>query len=351
MDGLVRDTAAAAGTAFLLVLASGRPLIRLLAGRKILDRSEKGDSDRLDALHTAKSATPTLGGVLLLGAAVGSTLFWANLREPALLLLLGCVLALGVVGFVDDLRKLRTKKGLTARVKFRLQLLIGLLAGVCLYLWPIGARATPEGVELGTALSFPPFWRGSLELGPFHVIFVALVMTGASNAVNITDGLDGLAAGTSLLVAGALLVVSIVVGSADLSAAFAVPHVPAAGAITVFLGALVGGGLGFLWFNCHPAQIFMGDTGALALGGALGLAAVLLKQELLLVLVGGVLVVEALSVILQVASFKLRRKRIFLIAPLHHHFQFKGWPETKVTARFWIAGAVLALVSLLKLAY
>jgi phospho-N-acetylmuramoyl-pentapeptide-transferase len=195
-----------------------------------------------------------------------------------------------------------------------------------------------------------PFVKGLyLPLGPLYVLLVVLVTTGASNAVNLTDGLDGLATGCSLLVGVAFVGVAFLAGHGEASSFLQVPHVEGAQEVAVFSAALVGAGLGFLWFNCHPAQIFMGDTGALALGGALGLTAVLCKQEILLCLVGGVLVAEAGSVILQVLSFKLRRKRIFLIAPLHHHYQFKGWPETKVTVRFWIAGALLALCSLVTL--
>ncbi len=339
----------AAVTAFAMVLISGRPFIRFLASHRVLEHSERGDSQRLDEMHASKSRTPTLGGVVFFGAVVVSTLLWARPGERLVLLILAYVMSLCVLGFLDDTKKLRTKKGLSARAKFRTQVVLSLLAGGYLYAYPIGVTHAVAGGSAGTCLFFPFFKDLYVQTGVGFIALVACVGAGSSNAVNLTDGLDGLAVGSSLLVAAAFTVVACVAGSAETSSLFRMPHVEGGLEVAVILGSLIGGGLGFLWFNCHPAQIFMGDTGALPLGGTLGLAAVVLKQELLLVLAGGVLVAEALSVILQVASYKLRKKRIFLIAPLHHHYQFKGWPETKITVRFWIVGAILALFSLVSI--
>jgi phospho-N-acetylmuramoyl-pentapeptide-transferase len=341
--------ALAAATALLLVLACGRWYIRAVSRLRMLETTQKGDSDRLDKLHAGKSATPTLGGVLIFGAVIAATAVWSRATDPAVLLLVGYVLALLCLGFLDDWKKLRTRKGLRARTKLRAQIALSVAAAAVLYTLP--ASVTLPGTEApgATTLFVPYIAGGRLELGVCFIAWAALVATAAANAVNLTDGLDGLATGTSLIVAAAFIVIAFLAGDEAASAAVGIPHVLQGGEIAVVLSALVGAGLGFLWFNCHPAQIFMGDTGSLPLGGLLGLAAVLLKQEILLLLVGGVLVAEALSVILQVASFKWTGKRLFLIAPLHHHFQFKGWPETKITVRFWIAGAACALAALLGL--
>lgn len=338
-------------TALLLTLVVGEWFIRFLARRRVLEHTERGDSAQLDAMHASKKSTPTLGGLVLFGAVLASALLWMEPGSRLGLLLVAYASLLAFLGLADDLSKLRTKKGLKARTKFRLQVFVSILVGAYLYWFPLAVEDGSGAANLGTSISFASLGGGSLALGPFFILFVALVTTGASNAVNLTDGLDGLATGCSLLVTAALVVVALAVGHAETSAHFHILHVAGAHDVAVFLGALLGGGLGFLWFNCHPARIFMGDTGALPLGGALGLAAVLIKQEVFLVLAGAVLVVETLSVILQVGSYKLRKKRIFLIAPLHHHFQFKGWSETKVTMRFWLAGAVAALAALLVFAH
>jgi phospho-N-acetylmuramoyl-pentapeptide-transferase len=336
-------TAAAALTALAVVLACGSPWIRLLRGRSILERPERGDSERLDKLHASKKHTPTLGGVLWFSGTVLATVLWARLDDPAVTALLLCVGALAAIGFADDWKKLRTGKGISARWKFRCQILASCLVGAYVYAHPL-VVTLPDGTVAESSALFLPFSRGYfLPLGMGCIAWTAAVITSTSNAVNLTDGLDGLAAGSSLIVAAAYTVLALAAGSAAAGAHLQLPHVAGAAEVAVFLGALLGGGLGFLWFNRHPARIFMGDTGSLPLGGTLGLSAVLVKQELLLLIVGGVLVAEAMSVVLQVLSFKLRRKRIFLIAPLHHHFQFKGWPERKITRRFWLAGAVLAL--------
>lgn len=337
----------AAGTALGVLLLLGPGFIRLLRRYQLLDAQEKGDSQFLDRLHAHKADTPTLGGLLLLAGLVVSLLLWSRIGDRSILLLLGYVLALAVIGFLDDVRKLRTRrKGIRAKTKLAAQVVCSTLVGLALYLDPSWA-SLPDGGGSATSL-FLPFWKDwSPELGVGFVLLSVLVTTGTSNAVNLTDGLDGLAIGSSILVAIPLVIYAVLAGQAAEGPGSAVPRVPAGTEVAVFLGALIGAGVGFLWFNCHPAQVFMGDTGSLPLGGGLGLAAVLCRQEIVLFLAGGVLVMEALSVMLQVGSYKLWRRRIFRIAPLHHHFQHGGWPETKVTVRFWIVGAVLGLLSLL----
>ena len=336
-------------TAFLVALTFGAWFLPVLRRAQLLDCPEKGDSQRLDDIHAHKKTTPTMGGVILLVAVVCAVVVWGRLESPLLGVLLLLTLALGALGMVDDFIQLRTsRKGLKARTKFGAQLVIAGFAGVFLL-------AFPPSVFLGGAqesaqsLYLPWAANGLVGFGVFYVAWVALVTTGSSNAVNLTDGLDGLATGCTVLVAVIFAAVAIAAGHSELSAALSIPHVVGGAEVAVFAAALAGGGLGFLWFNCHPAQVFMGDTGALPLGGALGMLALLTKQELLLFLVGGVLVAEALSVILQVFSFKMWRKRIFLIAPLHHHFQFKGWTETRVTVSFWVVAAGMGIVSVLAL--
>ena len=332
--------ALAALTAFAVVLAAGRWLIPFLRAKQFLETSEKGDSSRLDELHAHKRNTPTLGGLLILLGTVAGTLPWARWGDRLVLLLLAYTLSLGVLGLLDDLTKLRTgRKGLSARRKLAAQLVLSAAAASYLFAFPVEAARPPADGPIGTALWIPLSGGVLCDLGWLFPAFAVLVCVATSNAVNLTDGLDGLAAGSSVIVGLALAAPALVVGGG------APGGMGVAGGleVAVFLCALAGAGLAFLWFNCHPARVFMGDTGALALGGALGLAAVVLKEEFLLLFAGGVLVAETLSVLLQVASFKLFRKRVFLIAPLHHHFQFKGWPETRITTRFWIAGAVLAV--------
>jgi phospho-N-acetylmuramoyl-pentapeptide-transferase len=333
----------AGGTSLAVVLVLGRWLIPLFAARQIVEETRKGDSLRLDELHAAKRHTPTLGGLIILAGLAAATLAWTRPGDRHALVLLACAAALGALGLADDLKKLRRGKGIRPRVKLCGQLALGLAAGAYLALFPLEI-ARSEGTAAGGTTFFIPFAGGSgIDLGWAFPLLIALVTTAASNAVNLTDGLDGLAAGTSLAVALALAAIALVVAAGGEPAG--VPAAAGAGEVGVFLAALAGACLGFLRFNAHPARVFMGDTGSLAIGGALGLAAILLKQETFLVVAGGVLVVEALSVIIQVASFKCTGRRVFLCSPLHHHFQFKGWPETRITARFWIAGAALAVAA------
>jgi phospho-N-acetylmuramoyl-pentapeptide-transferase len=294
------------------------------------------------ASHQSKRGTPTMGGLLILTSVVPTTLLWADLTNWFVWIAVVSMAAFGAIGFWDDYMKVAKKRnlGLTARRKFSLQIAVGLALGFLLY-W-----MAHEGL-FSTRLVFPFFKSFSPMLGAAFPLFVVLVLTGSSNAVNLTDGLDGLAIGSTLVASVTFMVLAYVAGNAIVADYLGIANVKGAGELTIFCGALVGSSLGFLWFNGHPADIFMGDVGSMALGGALGTVAILIKQEFVLVIVGGLFVVEALSVILQVASFKSRRgKRIFLMAPLHHHFELSGWSETKVVIRFWIVAIIFALLGL-----
>ncbi|MFH1640890.1 MAG: phospho-N-acetylmuramoyl-pentapeptide-transferase, partial [Candidatus Omnitrophota bacterium] len=266
---------------------------------------------------------------------------WSDILNKYVIVALFSTIWLGITGFVDDyLKHIRKKsKGLTATAKFTSQIILGVILGVILYTSP----------EISTRVEVPFLKDISWELGVLYVLFVILVITGSSNSVNLTDGLDGLAIGIVIMVALAFSVLSYVSGNIKFSNYLLIPYIPGSGELMVFCASILGAGLGFLWFNCYPASIFMGDVGSLALGGAIGTVALLIKKELLLVIVGGIFVLEVLSVILQCASFRLTGKRIFKIAPLHHHFQFLGWPETKVIVRFWIVASLLALLTIVTL--
>lgn len=331
----------AALTAFLISLVFGPWLIRKLSQLKIGQTIRKDESTQLYALHQTKSGTPTMGGILILFALLSSTLLWANITNKYIIMVTTGTLWLGLIGFLDDYLKLKKKspKGIPATVKLNGQIILGLFMGIILFLSP----------KLNTQLDLPFVKDIILDLGVFYVLFVILVITGSSNAVNLTDGLDGLAIGIVIMVAFTYSVLSYISGNIKFSNYLLVPYIPGSGELTVFCAAILGAGLGFLWFNCYPASIFMGDVGSLALGGALGLVAIFIKKELLLIIVGGIFVIEAISVILQVGSFRIRGKRIFKIAPLHHHFQFMGWTETKVIVRFWILASLLALLTLVTL--
>ncbi len=289
--------------------------------------------------HQKKAGTPTMGGLLILTGLTISVLLWGNLRNGYLWITLFVTLATGAIGFLDDYLMLAKKqnKGLSAREKLALQVLVALCAGFLL----LNVRG------FSTEITFPFFKKTAVDLGPGYILFAALVIVGASNAVNLTDGLDGLAIGPMIVASVTYMVFAYVCGHARIASYLQLSYVPGGGEMTVFCGALAGAGLGFLWFNAYPAQVFMGDTGSLSLGGALGMVAVITKQELLLVLVGGLFVIEAVSVILQVGYFKMTHgRRIFRMAPLHHHFELKGWPEPKVIVRFWIIAVALALLAI-----
>jgi len=293
--------------------------------------------------HLPKAGTPTMGGALILTAIVVSTVLWADLENRFIWVVLFVTLAFGVIGYVDDYKKLvlQDSAGLSAGKKLFWQSAVALVAAVSLYLMAVD--------ETSTSLLIPYFKDLSLPLGKIQIIVTFFFIVGFSNAVNLTDGLDGLAIMPTVLVGGALGIFAYVTGNVNFSAYLDIPYVAGTGEIFVFCAALAGAGLGFLWFNTYPAQVFMGDIGALALGAALGVVAVVVRQEIVLAIMGGVFVVETLSVIIQVASFKLTGKRVFRMAPLHHHFELKGWAEPKVIVRFWIITVILVLIGLASL--
>lgn len=290
--------------------------------------------------HQSKAGTPTMGGTLIVAAVTASTLLWADWANAAIWIALLCTLAFAVVGFADDWLKLkrRSSDGLSAKQKYAGQSLAAVLAAAAIMLTAPG--------EVSTTLYVPVFKDVAIPLGLGFAVLAYLVIVGSSNAVNLTDGLDGLAIMPCVMVAAALAVFAYASGHANFASYLGIPAVPGVGELTIFCAAICGAGLGFLWFNAYPAQMFMGDVGALALGAALGVVAVLVRQELVLFVMGGVFVAETLSVILQVGSFKLRGKRIFRMAPLHHHFELAGWAEPKIIVRFWIVTLVLVLIGL-----
>lgn len=345
-------TACASLTALLLSMALGPWLIRKLTEFQV------GQYIRQDGpqSHQSKAGTPTMGGVLIVLCIVIPTILWADLSNRLVWLVLSVIVAFAGIGLGDDFQKVRRKQnlGLTARSKILLQILVSFGFGIALIL--LAARG-----YYSTALTFPFFkrfrpdliigsllgnrWTYPLAYLPF-LFFVILILVGSSNAVNLTDGLDGLAIGCVIITASALTVLTYVAGHMVFAEYLDLEHLPHAAELTIFCGAMVGSSLGFLWYNAYPAEIFMGDVGSLALGGSIATVAVVIKQELLLPFIGGIFVVEALSVILQVGSFKLRRKRIFKMAPLHHHFELQGWKESKIIARFWIVALLFALFAL-----
>ena len=323
-------------TALSISFLIGPALIRKLTQYKV------GQVVRSDGpqTHLAKAGTPTMGGALILIAVFVSTLLWANLNNRFVWVVLFTTLFFGAIGWVDDYRKLVRKnpKGLSAREKYFWQTVGGFLVAVFLY---ATARIPAE-----TQLIVPVFKNVVLDLGPWFILLTYFVIVGTSNAVNLTDGLDGLAIMPTVMVAGALGVFAYLSGNANFSSYLGIPFIPGTGEVLIFCAAIIGAGLGFLWFNTYPAMVFMGDVGALGLGAALGAIAVVVRQEIVLFIMGGLFVMETVSVILQVASFKLTGKRIFRMAPLHHHFELKGWPEPRVIVRFWIISLILVLVGL-----
>jgi phospho-N-acetylmuramoyl-pentapeptide-transferase len=292
--------------------------------------------------HQMKAGTPTMGGILINIAILIPTILWADIYNPYIWIVLFVTFAYGAIGFIDDYRKLAKKQnlGLTAKEKFSAQIIVALIAGLGIAYLPTIHN------NYSTVLTFPFFKFMHLNLGWFYIPFIVVILVGASNAVNLTDGLDGLAIGSTLIAAVTYTVLTYAAGNFTVANYLRIAWVPQVGELAVFCGAMVGASLGFLWFNAHPAEIFMGDVGSLALGGAIGCLAVMIKQELLLVLVGGLFVVEALSVIIQVLSFKITGRRVFKMSPLHHHFELSGWRETKVVVRFWIIAIMFALLSL-----
>jgi len=330
-------SASAAVTALIVTFLVGPRIIRWLKTREITEnvREETPKS------HQTKRGTPSMGGLIVLCAVLVPVLLFARLDNQYILLMIGATLWMGAVGFLDDYLKIVKKypKGLIGRYKLVGQVLLGIVIGTVVTL-----SSEYEGVQWYSSVPF--FKNLMINFGWFYIPMVIFVVTGTSNAVNLTDGLDGLAIGLVGIAALAWAGMSYVTGRVDFSGYLNILYLKGAGELTVYCAALIGASLGFLWFNSHPAMVFMGDTGALALGGAIGTLAVLLKKELLLILVGGVFVAESLSVILQVFSFRWFGRRIFRMAPLHHHFELKGWPEERVVVRFWIVGILLALLSL-----
>jgi phospho-N-acetylmuramoyl-pentapeptide-transferase len=331
-------TAGAVLTALLLSLVLGpwfiRSLRRLSVGQNIREVGPQA--------HRIKAGTPTMGGLLILFAVVVAVLLWGNLGNHYLWLALLVTLAFGVVGFWDDFLKVRRRQnlGLTARRKILLQALVAAAAAWVLF------YGLPPATRLDPVLNFPFFKELVLPLGVLYLPVAMVVLVGWSNAVNLTDGLDGLAIGATMVAAATYAVFTYVAGHARVASYLQIPYVAGVGEVSIFCGALVGASLGFLWFNAHPAEVFMGDVGSLAIGGAIGMVALLARQEIVLVLVGGLFVLEALSVIVQVASFKLTGRRVLRMAPLHHHFELAGWAEPKIIVRFWILAILFALMSL-----
>lgn len=320
-------------------------LIAILIGPRMiiwLQRMQIGQTVRSDGpqTHLSKSGTPTMGGVLILAAILTSCLLWADLSNRYVQVTLFVVSTFGILGFVDDYRKVVRKdpKGLIARWKYFWQSAIAIIVAFYLY----NSASLPQETSL-----IVPFFKDVLpQLGVFYIVIAYFAIVGTSNAVNLTDGLDGLAIVPTILVAGAFAVFAYVTGNANFSDYLNIPFIPLTGELVIVCTAIVGAGLGFLWFNTYPAQVFMGDVGSLSLGATLGVLAVLVRQEIVLIIMGGIFVIETLSVILQVGSFKLRGKRIFRMAPIHHHYELKGWPEPRVIVRFWIISLILVLVGL-----
>jgi phospho-N-acetylmuramoyl-pentapeptide-transferase len=322
-------------TAFFICFLLGPWVIRKLS------RMQVGQYIREDGpqTHLQKAGTPTMGGTLIILSVALSTLLWADLSNTLVWIALLVLVGFGLIGFVDDylMQVKKRSKGLTGRGKLVLQILLALFTGFLLVITP----------DFNTEVTIPFFKKATPDLGWGYILFAAFVMVGASNAVNLTDGLDGLAIGPMIIAASTYMIFAYVAGHARIANYLQINYVALSGEVTIFCGALAGAGLGFLWYNAYPAQVFMGDVGSLSLGGSLGAVALITKQEILLILVGGLFVMEALSVIFQVGFFKMTHgKRIFRMAPLHHHFELKGWPEPKVIVRFWIIAIALALLSM-----
>jgi len=329
-------SAGAVLTALLVSFIFGKPMIswlrRLKVGQHVRDDGPQS--------HLTKQGTPTMGGLLIIAALVGSALLWSDLTNKYVWVVLFATLAFGAIGFWDDYLKVVKKRstGLRAKEKFGLQIAAALAIGFFLYYNP--------GDPYSTYLSVPFMKRILIDLGWFYIPFAVIVIVGSSNAVNLTDGLDGLAIGLVGIAAAANAVLVYLGGNRVIADYLKIQYIAGSGELVIFCGALLGASLGFLWYNAHPAEVFMGDVGSLSLGAALGTLAVVTKHELILVITGGIFVAETLSVVLQVGSYKLRGKRIFRMAPMHHHFEQIGWPESKVIVRFWIAGIILALISI-----
>lgn len=330
-------SAYAALTALVIVLIFGNMVILWLRHLR-LKESIRDDGP---VTHKNKAGTPTMGGLIILGAVLLSILLWGNFTNRYLIILIGTTILLGILGFVDDYIKSvkKRKEGITVKKKLLFQTLIAAGAVFLVYFFPSEEQHTTE--------LFIPFVNEAIvDMSWGWIFFAVIVIIGSTNAVNLTDGLDGLAIGSVLIVTGTLAIMTYLSGHVKIANYLRIPYIPESAELTVFLAALSGASLGFLWFNCNPASVFMGDTGSLALGGVIGIVAVMIKKEIFLFIVGGVFVLEALSVIVQVISFKMRGKRVLKMSPLHHHFELSGWSEQKVVVRMWIFGIILAILGL-----
>lgn len=327
----------AAITALVLVLLLGNMAIKRLRALKF--------KEEIYALgpqtHKTKAGTPTMGGVVILGAVLVSILFWGNFKNHYLVILICAMILLGILGFIDDYMKsvLKRKNGMPAKMKFTLQIIIAVVVSVLIYFFP-------SSEQYSTKLFVPFFNRPVADLALFWIVFSTFVIVASTNAVNLTDGLDGLAIGSIMIAAVSIAIMTYLTGNIKIANYLRIPYVPAGAELTVFVSAIIGAAIGFLWFNSNPASVFMGDTGSLALGGVIGIIAVMIKKEIFLFIVGGVWVMETISVIIQVIYFKFTRKRIFKMAPLHHHFELEGWPEQKVVVRMWILGIIFMILGL-----
>jgi len=330
-------SAAAALTALIFVLIFGNLIIKWLRLLKLGEEIRKLGPES----HQAKAGTPTMGGLIILGAVFVSIILWGNFSNHYVVILSVATLLLGILGFMDDYIKtvLKRKDGINPRGKLFFQVAVALAVSLGIYFFPSNTK------EVSTL--YIPFVNEAIwDMGKLWVVFSMVVIIGSSNAVNLTDGLDGLAAGTVGIVAATLAVMTYLTGNIKISEYLLIPYVTHSAELTVFLAALVGALIGFMWFNSNPASVFMGDTGSLALGGIVGIVAVMIKKEVFLFIVGGIFVIEALSVIMQVGFYKWKKKRIFKMAPIHHHFELSGWPEQKVVVRMWIVGIILAIIGL-----
>ncbi|MBI4358688.1 MAG: phospho-N-acetylmuramoyl-pentapeptide-transferase [Candidatus Omnitrophica bacterium] len=331
-------TVGASVTAFLLCLLLGPIVIKWLTRLSVVNATQREYAEKIHALYAAKGSVPTMGGVLIVGAILIANLLWGNLSNQFLIWSLIVVIWFGMIGFIDDLLKLKRKntRGLSSLVKLIGQLVLGCVIGVYFYRDPAFSKF----------LYVPFFKESALMLGVWFIPFVIFVLVGSSNALNLTDGLDGLAVGCLAFAAGAFSILTYLAGHANFAKYLGIPFVAGSGELSVFCASLVGASVGFLWFNSYPATVMMGDTGSLSLGGALGAVAIFIKSELVLLVVGGIFVWEVLSVIVQVFSFRVFGRRLFLMSPYHHHLQLKGLPESKVTIRLWIVAFILALIGL-----
>jgi len=331
---------AACGTSFFLFLLFYPRFVDFLYKKRLLEKVKRKGCEELYKYHQGKEGIPTSGGILIIIATVVSSILFCDISSPYVLLEIFSLIFLGYIGYLDDIYKVRRDKGgLKKRYKLLAQLIWGVFLGLVLYIKQ----------DYSPVIEIPFFKHIYIDIGILYLFFTAVVIMGTSNAVNLTDGLDGLAIGAVIIASSAFAVMSYIAGNSKFSSYLFTSYIPGAGELAIFLSSLIGASVGFLWYNAYPAEIFMGDSGALALGGAVATTAVIIKKELLLLIIGGLFVIETISVVIQVLSFRMRGKKVFYFAPIHHHFQVKGWPEPKIIIRFWIISTLFALLSLLTL--